>query len=179
MIITESKPRTRQFYLRQERSDSDYGTCLWAAITFDLDRYSMTAESDCGNYAYCWTPTPQSESFLRLMCRVDQDYLLRKISAQSVFNLEESKKMTLSALDDSEVTGELREEIMDIEVYGDEMFYRECGDVLNRHGVHYDFETIECAKEYPRGAVKFAEIFCQSLQPYLRELVKREEAAHE
>lgn len=149
MILSENAPRLRQFHFQQERSDPDYGTCLWATITFDLDRYSMTAESDCGNYAYCWTPTPDSESFLHLMCRIYKDYLLGKISSRSVFNLDESKEKALAALDECDVTEELQEEIMDIDVYGDEAFYRECEDILSRHDIKHDFETVECVKEYP------------------------------
>ena len=173
MTITENEPRTKQFVLRQEKGDSDYGSCLWAVITFDLDRYSMTAESDCGNYAYCWVPTPKSESFLHLMCRIEADYLLGKISSRSHFNLEQSKTDTLEdlKLNDYEISNDAIEQINDIDTASEETFYRECDDILRGENVMDTFELIGCVKEYPAGAVKFAEIFVENLQPHLRQLI--------
>jgi hypothetical protein len=48
---------------RQEKGDSDYGTCLWADFEFDTINYRLQIMSDCGNYSYQWVPTPGKESF--------------------------------------------------------------------------------------------------------------------
>lgn len=49
---------------RQEKGDSNYGTCLWADFEFDTINYRLQITSDCGNYSYQWVPTPGKESFL-------------------------------------------------------------------------------------------------------------------
>lgn len=172
MTITENEPRTRQFVLRQEKGDSDYGSCLWAVITFDLDRYSMTAESDCGNYAYSWVPTPKSESFLHLMCRIEADYLIGKISSRSHFDLERSKTDTLESVRicGYEISEDAIERINAIDYESEDIFFRECDDILHEEEVSDTFELITVVKEYPMGAVKFAELFCKVLQPQLKTL---------
>ena len=176
MLIEEVTPNIRQFYLTQEKSDKDYGSCLWAKITFDLTEYTMLAESDCGNYTYGWVPTPQIESFLHLMCRVDEDYLLGKISNESEFYLEESKKGTLNNIENNcyfeseDNFKDISKEINDIEDCGEELFFTKCDDICGRYDIADSFELIECVKRYPASAVKFVNIFCNILQPYLRKI---------
>jgi len=80
MTVTVEKPKIVMLMYRQERSDEDYGSCLWARFNFDLKHYSMSIESDCGNYSYGWTPTPDAESFLQLCARFNWEYFLDKIS---------------------------------------------------------------------------------------------------
>ena len=54
MNIAVEKPEIITISYRQERGDKDYGSCLWARFNFDLKHYSMTIESDCGNYCARW-----------------------------------------------------------------------------------------------------------------------------
>lgn len=75
---------------QQEKGDPNYGTCLWADFEFDTINYRLQIMSDCGNYAYEWVPTPGKESFFALCRRFDQDYLLSKISSETVIDLEET-----------------------------------------------------------------------------------------
>ena len=49
--------------------------------------------------AYGWKPTPDTESFVKLLCRMSSDYLLDKISEMR-FDLEESIKQTASHIKD-------------------------------------------------------------------------------
>ena len=77
-------PRILTIEFRQEKTDADYGSCLWARFLFDLDNYDLHITSDCGEYAHGWIPTPERESFLKLMSRVNGDYLLGKISDDTV-----------------------------------------------------------------------------------------------
>ena len=77
------QPNILTIEFRQERGDPDYGSCLWANFNFDLERYELTIMSDCGNYAYGWVQTPQSESFMHLMARLDWGYLLDKIASRN------------------------------------------------------------------------------------------------
>ena len=80
MNIAVEKPEIVTISYRQEQGDKDYGSCLWARFYLDIDNYTLSIESDCGNYSYGWTPTPLSETFLHLLARIGPDYLLGKIA---------------------------------------------------------------------------------------------------
>lgn len=84
--VTEINPKIITLEFRQERGNPDYGSCLWARFYLDTENYNLIIESDCGNYGYAWAPTPTSKSFLHLMARVDADYLLDKISSETVID---------------------------------------------------------------------------------------------
>lgn len=84
-IIQQEEPKIISILFQQEKSDADYGSCLWARFYLDLKNYTLSVKSDCGNYDCSW-PITESESFLHLISRIDADYLLRKISSESVVN---------------------------------------------------------------------------------------------
>ena len=84
MKVTVKKPQIITLLYRQEKSDPDYGSCLWARFYLDTQNYTMSIESDCGNYSHGWYPTPDSETFLHLLCRMDKDYLLCKLAERTV-----------------------------------------------------------------------------------------------
>ena len=86
------KPSIITFAYKQLKDDEDYGSCLWARFNLDLVNYSMTIESDCGNYSYEWIPTPETESFLHLCSRFNKSYLLEKLSSRSRVNTDETRK---------------------------------------------------------------------------------------
>jgi hypothetical protein len=171
MIIEETTPNIRQFHYRQEKTDKDYGSCLWANITLDCDNYTLMVESDCGNYTYGWCPTPEYESFIHLMCRIEKDYLLDKISSRCVLDIEQSKKETIDNVlyNDYILSDDDIESINDIDDFSsDETFYKECDDILRSSGITDTFELMQCVKRYPAGAITFADIFCDVLQPILQ-----------
>lgn len=72
----------------QEPGDEHYGSCLWAYFDFDLDKYMLNIQSDCGNAAYRWVATPEAESFLHLMSRVHADYLIEKLFRHTVVDVD-------------------------------------------------------------------------------------------
>ena len=86
MKVTIEKPEIITLLFKQEKSDEDYGSCLWARFYIDIKNYTLSIESDCGNYVYGWVPTPNSESFLHLLSRLNEDYLLSKISDATVID---------------------------------------------------------------------------------------------
>lgn len=96
MKVTVEKPQIIALLYRQERSDPDYGSCLWARFYLDTQNYTMSIESDCGNYSHGWCPTPNSETFLHLLCRMDSSYLLGKLAERTVVDGD----ATLEALKD-------------------------------------------------------------------------------
>lgn len=106
MAIVEIKePAIKVIEFRQERSDEDYGSCMWARFYFDIENYNLNIESDCGTYGYGWVPTPQTESFLKLCSRFNSGYLLDKLSERNVIDVEktfENFKNMLTDLEDIE-----------------------------------------------------------------------------
>lgn len=79
MKLDVLKPNIVRIAYHQESGDPHYGSCLWAYYDFDLDRYMLNIQSDCGNAAYRWVETPGSESFLHLMARCDDGYMTQKL----------------------------------------------------------------------------------------------------
>ena len=83
---------------RQEKGDSDYGTCLWADFEFDTINYRLQIMSDCGNYSYKWVPTPGKESFFGLCRRIKPDYLLSKISCETAIDRNATLKSAIDLI---------------------------------------------------------------------------------
>ena len=173
MNIAIKRPRVTTYELSFDREDEYHWRCMWARVSFDHEHYTMTAVSDCGDYAYSWCPTPEHESFIQLMKRVDKSYLLSKISSRSVFLLKESRKTTIENLklyfddDDPEVLEDMINDINDIdESSSEEMWFRSVSDVV---GSYLDWESIGMEHEYPAGAQTFVEIFEKYIQPNLVE----------
>lgn len=93
MKVQVIRPNVEKYRIRMERGDKDYRKCMWADILIDHDAYSITAQTDCGDFSHRWPATPQTESFHALCLRMlgDEDYMLGKFSARTEFSLEESK----------------------------------------------------------------------------------------
>ena len=83
-IVKIEMPEITTVSFRQEKSDKDYGSCLWARFNFDTKHYHLSIESDCGTYGNGWVPTPDHETFLQLCSRFDEGYLLDKLDNRSV-----------------------------------------------------------------------------------------------
>lgn len=79
MKIEALKPNIVRIAIHQEHDDPHYGSCLWGYYDFDIDRYMLNIQSDCGDAAYRWCETPDSESFLHLMARINDNYLMNKL----------------------------------------------------------------------------------------------------
>lgn len=168
---------------RQEKGDDDYGSCMWARFLFDLDNYDLHINSDCGNYAYGWCPTPDKESFLKLMSRINESYLLEKISSRSVVDSDSTWENIKEYINDV-LDGEAPDfELDDVkncchhrtvdEVYNalcDELKYTNA-DNENAE----DYAIFECIDTtFPNGAMKIVSVFKNSIQPKIKELLKSE-----
>lgn len=90
MKLETLKPNIVRIAYHQEQGDPHYGSCLWAYFDFDLDRYMLNIQSDCGNASYRWVETPKTESFLHLMARVNDDYLINKLFTPSELDVDET-----------------------------------------------------------------------------------------
>jgi len=195
-ILNIKTPNIMTMEFKEEKTDPDYGRCAWAVFYFDLDRYTLMIESDCGNYTYGWHPTPNFESFLHLMGRLDEEYLLDKLSVRTVVDTETTWKAVQKYLksveadlidlnsEDDEDDHKLTEDdwiaIHDAcrENTGDSCF-RELRDALEYtplDEVFFDSELIECISyTYPARAKSIVHIFMEYICPKCRELTKEEQ----
>ncbi len=155
------KPSIVTFKYRQLKADEDYGTCLWARFNLDLVNYSMTIESDCGDYSYGWTPTPETESFLHLCCRFDEGYLLEKFSNRGVVNSDKTWKAILEHIKEykSDISSEGLDSLKDVcfqYTLGFTELYISLEHTIKELGLSdlFDFETLEYCIEtdYPTNA---------------------------
>ncbi|MBQ8360009.1 MAG: hypothetical protein IJX37_08945 [Oscillospiraceae bacterium] len=184
MTVTVEKPKIITLLYRQEKSDPDYGSCLWARFYLDTQNYTMSIESDCGNYSYGWVPTPDSESFLHLLARMDTDYLLRKISSESVIDGEATAAEMLELIKETAAS-----ELVNL----DEWDLQQISDACYHHNDERDLvdavldaviptavrKALECdsyslyeavVKDFPAGAKKIVEVFKICIVPAIKKL---------
>ena len=179
--LLKKDPHIIELEYRQEKGDPDYGSCMWAVFLFDIERYDMLIMSDCGNYSYGWVPTPESESFLHLMDRLDDEYILEKLSSQTVIDVESTKKAVMEYIEDlaDAFSVQLKEE--DVCNLENACYQSDERDILDEiHGALLytdldgktdDYDLLCCIeKDYPAGAKKIVEVIMQYVNPKLREL---------
>ncbi len=185
--VSVKQPQTISFEYRQEKDDPHYGSCLWADFVFDLEKYSLSIMSDCGNFSYCgWTPTPSHESMLALMCRINADYLLGKIAdrtvIQSIDSIKAAQEYAMEILEDivpviEHDSEELMREIQDVDfTSGADIAYQGLLEVFREYDLGAEIEDEylwDCIKEdYPPRAKKICEIFRTDIQPAIREYIR-------
>lgn len=185
-------PNIIRIACHQTMDDEHYGSCLWAYYDFDLDRYMLNIQSDCGNAAYKWVETPGSESFLHLMARVDDGYLMYKLFSPEQLDVDATLanvRERLGIVDDEGprwdyLNDEEREEL---EEAMDELegLLNDCGSP--EHAIHVlnDWDSdngigIDCIYEcvdtdYTAGQKRIVEIFTDYVQPKIREMVREAE----
>lgn len=177
MTVKEVHNPIRTLEFRQDPSDPDYGSCLWARFSFNLDRYELSIMSDCGNYGYKWAETPEHESFLELMARCHGDYILNKISKQNVFDYEETKACAYDNLAYEEEDREKLDEIF--ENIESDYIPREGSDfvrLFDEYNDGYFADTFELPNyTYPYDAIKISQVFELHIKPAIRELLKEQE----
>lgn len=186
MNVAIEKPEILSLLFTQEKSDPDYGSCLWARFYLDLNNYTMAIESDCGNYTYGWVRTPKSESFLQLLARMDTDYLLGKISRETVIDGDATADALLEFIKEC-AEGEcidLNEE--DLESIRDACYHHDnvrdlVDNVLDevistelRKSLEYDTDYIYgcVVMDYPASAKKIAEVFGNCIKPKIKEIIQ-------
>jgi len=116
MMVKEIPTNIRCLEYRQDKQDVDYGSCLYARFYFNLETYELTIISDVGNYGYQWCATPEHESFLELMARITDDYLLGKLcGSPKEFDYEATKAHFYDYASDDEDREKLDEIFGEIE----------------------------------------------------------------
>ena len=173
-------PRMIILQYTQDTTDPDYGSCLWARFTFNLDRYEMTITSDCGNYGYKWTETPDSESFLNLMARCEAGYILNKIYGNAnIFDYDKTK-LNLYRLNGSDPEGrnELNRIFDEIENDGWSRIpesTEEFVTIFTEHNQDYFNDIWEFPQfTYPSNVLKICDTFEKHIVPAIKEILTKE-----
>lgn len=169
-IVRIKQPSIYVFEYYQDKSDKDYGECLWARFYFDLDNYGLSIQSDRGGYGYSWVPTPSSETFIDLMARIDEGYLLDKISSMTQVD-EKSTYENIKELisegceyDDDKIRGACSRK--DCDKVGDRLVM-----ILQDTDIE-EFDIWQCIEtDFPEDAKKIAYIFANYIQPKIKEVI--------
>lgn len=193
MKIEALKPNIVRIAIHQEKSDPHYGSCLWGYYDFDLDRYMLNIQSDCGNAAYRWYETPDSESFLHLMARIDDDYLINKLFECEIVDVSATVAEVRERLgigedeyyQDDSLTDEEREEREEAleELKGllndVSWSYGAAQYAIDNWNADHDFEidcVYECvATDFTAWQKRIVEIFRDYVQPKIREIIQSKE----
>lgn len=179
------KPTIITIEFRQEKEDEDYGSCMWARFVLDTENYDMHITSDCGNYGYGWVPTPKQESFLKLLSRMDSEYLLGKIASMDTVDTEETYnhiKEYLEYISDGKTFEELD---VDMQRIYAACTYSNKKDVVD--SILSEIELSELEDEvsefdlyenicmtYSASQKKIGEVFKKHIKPFLGEFLKGE-----
>ena len=181
MKIESITPRIVRIAYHQEKGDKDYGSCMWAYFDFDLDRYMLNVQSDCGNAAYRWLETPDSESFLHLMGRIDEDYLMWKFFQPEQIDVEATMKNIREAMnldemdeDEREDTESYLEEIENqIDCCGSEAeAYKLICEWNDEHDLELDDLFEITVKDFDYSQKKICRIFKEFIQPEIRKTLR-------
>lgn len=179
-IVNVIEPRFLTFEFSQEKSDEDYGTCMWARFHLDLVNYSMFIESDCGNYGYGWCPTPETESFLELCSRFSEGYLIEKLSSKTILdngatweNLKEHIGEIMEYFSDEEDWDMDELKCACYSEYDERSVYEAIRNEIKHTNLrdYIDDYDIGCCIEldYPAGAKKIEQVYFTHIVPAIRE----------
>lgn len=181
--LTVKTPEIITLDFRQERGDQDYGTCMWATFRLDTERYEMMIMSDCGNYSYSWHPTPNSESFLHLISRLDEGYLLDKLSSRTVVDGDETFAAVKEYIsewcdeDDEDRLPDMDDVKAACQNYTEDGVYQALLTEFAYTSMSScdQYDLLCCIeKDYPTNAKKIVEVFMRYIRPKCRELDEAE-----
>ena len=176
MKIETQKTNIVRIAYHQEKGDPGYGSCLWAYFDFDLDKYMLNIQSDAGNASYRWCATPERESFLHLMARIDDDYLINKLFEQTVVDIEATKRELREYLENSDMDeGEIEDAMDDFDntLYSYDiernisMAYRVVEDWNNDNDLDIDMAYDLVQTDYTAGEKRIVQIFRDHVQPII------------
>ena len=176
------KPSIITLEFHQEKEDKDYGSCMWARFVLDTENYDMHIISDCGNYGYGWCPTPEHESFLKLMSRINSGYLLDKIASRETIDNDETYE-NIKFLLEERAGAELEDIGIDLEEIQCACNNCSVNDVIDGVRAEIKFTSIDryvedydlygsISMDYSASQKTIAEVFKNHIQPKIKELTK-------
>ena len=176
------KPKLLILEYRQQPGDEHYGSCLWARFIFNLDRYELTITSDCGNYGYKWVETPNSESFLQLMARCDEGYMMDKLYGHAdMFDYHATRERLFKDLCWDDFDSHKLDEIFEaIDDEGATEDARDFMDTFQEVNAGY-FDDVWGMLEYtyPPNAIKICSVFENEIKPKINEILVKDQIEQE
>lgn len=183
MTVKTERPHILRLTYRQEKTDPDYGSCMWAFFDFDIEKWMLSIQSDCGEYAYRW-PAGKGETFLELCARIHDDYLLHKLCGNpEVVNAEATIEGVIEWMtadrEEDEITENEKEAI-------EELKEKECelngassdgaawilDEWANDYGLEFDCLWERVSTEYSGNQKKIIEVFRDYIQPSLKDIIE-------
>ena len=183
MKVETQNPNIVRIAYHQEPGDHLYGSCLWAYFDFDLDRYMLNIQSDAGNAAYRWCETPESESFLQLMARIDDDYLIYKLFRDEEVDIDATKEVVREYLESGDMDeGELADAMESLDNMLDEndvshsigMAYRVLEDWNDENELEIDMAFELVKTDFSAWQKRIVQIFMDHIQPEIAKLAAKE-----
>lgn len=181
--IKLEKPNIYAVRFCQEKTDEDYGSCLWARFLLDLDNWYLYISSDCGNYCYGWIPDSDDPAkFIKLLSEVNEDYLFSKLFSQTIVDGEATWENVKDYLDNVLEGQDPDFDLEDVEnachnSSVDEVYsaLSDCLLYTNANNSNADpYCLFECiSTTYPYAAQKIVGIFKEYVQPMLKEALAK------
>lgn len=175
-MIKKETPNILQYYYVADKSDPEYRKCTWARFYFDLNNYTLMIESDCGNFIHGW-PITKSESFIELMARIEDGYLVDKIS-KLVFDSDKTIKKVLENV--QEWNPDYYDEILhnfvdygEFDIDNEDIFFEKLNNMFEDYYPYLsEYRNIPNSEfvcyKYPPEAETIVKIFCEYIQPILK-----------
>lgn len=190
MTVKAEIPHIVRLTYRQQQDDPDYGSCMWAFFDFDTEKWMLSIQSDCGEYAYRW-PSGKGETFLELCARICDDYLLDKLCGKpDVVNAEATiedviERMTADR-DEDEITenekeaiAELKEKDCELDGASSDGAAWILDEWANDYGLEFDCLWESVSTEYSGNQKKIVQVYKDHIQPALKEIIAKKEEEKE
>lgn len=174
MIVKEIPVNIKCLEYRQDKADTDYGSCLYARFYFNLEKYELNIISDVGNYAYQWVATPEHESFLELMARINDDYLIEKLcGSPKKFDYEATKSHFYDYAYDEDDKNHLDRIFEEIECEYISVDGNSFIELFEQENFGWWDDVWEyLIYDYTAGQKKIVSVFKNHIQPVIRKMVE-------
>lgn len=179
MNINVTHPEILRIQYRPEPNDKCYPACMWANFDMDMGTDTLTITSDCGTYSYgYWSVGPGG--FLKFLCGLHEDYLLKKLAKEDLFDpdatidglredLEDSEEYSKKRIDS--LIKDLRERMETMDEDGKNVY-----GVIDGWNRAHKLGLIDLWEapvyDYHPQAKRIVQIFIDHIQPKIREIVK-------
>lgn len=145
-------------------------------VILDCEDYVLYSNGAYGAFSYRWKPTPDTESFLHLMKRVDKQYLLYKLGSPQVFDEEESYKETIDFLKSLDLSAacintiEQELYLLTSSVPTVDEFLKEGLNIMISNGVSRSdaADALHICYNYAPRVILFGDMFIREIQKWLQ-----------
>ena len=183
MSVTIKNPNMVHLEYKHLEGDVPHGGCRVARFSFNLDRYELSIISDCGEYGHKWIETPDTETFMELMSRINKDYFIRAVHGhEDIFDFEATRDSFLAWAKDEYDWQERYDELVDF--FKDTCTCpddpRDFVDAVARSFPEFDAYEIWgfITKVYSPNILALADVFEAEIQPFIKQHFLQEDVSH-